>query len=146
VCTNAGLEERIRERTAENVDNILRSMDEALIVTDPELRIRRVNPRTLRLLGYQEEELIGRLAGMVMADLEGPGQTTGVERTFRAKSGQNIPVLFSSAELRGCEGLLEGYVWLGQDVTELKRVQEEVVRARDAAEQANRARAPFWPT
>jgi signal transduction histidine kinase len=34
-------------------------------------------------------------------------------------------------------------VWLGQDVTELKRVQEEVVRARDAAEQANRAKSTF---
>jgi PAS domain S-box-containing protein len=144
VRTNASLEERIRERTAENVDNILQSMDEALIVTDPELRIRRVNPRTLRMLDYREEDLIGQPAGKVMADLGGgPGQATGAERTFQTRTGQLIPVLFSSAELRDGLGLLEGYVWLGQDVTELKRIQEEVVRARDAAEQANRAKSTF---
>jgi signal transduction histidine kinase len=107
------------------------------------LRIRRVNPRTLRLLGYQEQELIGQHAGQVMADPEGLGQTTGVERIFRSRSGQNVPVLFSSAELRDGLGLLEGYVWIGQDVTELKRMQEEFVRARDAAEQANRAKSTF---
>jgi PAS domain S-box-containing protein len=118
-------------------------MDEALIVTDPELRIRRVNPRTLALLDYREEELIGEPADKVMKELEGSGQATGVERIFRTRSGQNVPVLFSSAELRNGLGLLEGYVWLGQDVTELKRVQEEFVRARDDAEQANRAKSTF---
>ena len=143
VRTNAGLEERIRERTAENVENIIRSMDEALIVTDTKLHIRRVNPRTLSLLGYLEEQLIGQPAARIMADLDGSGQTTGVERTFLTRSGQTIPVLFSSAELRNSEGLLEGYVWIGQDVTELKRVQEEVVRACHAAEQANRAKSTF---
>jgi PAS domain S-box-containing protein len=132
-----------RQQAQEYVDNILRSMDEALIVTDPELRIRRVNPRTLALLDYREEELIGEPADKVMKELEGSGQATGVERIFRTRSGQNVPVLFSSAELRNGLGLLEGYVWLGQDVTELKRVQEEFVRARDDAEQANRAKSTF---
>ena len=103
------------------------------------MHIRRVNPRTVRMLGYQEQELIGQHAGKLVTEIAGAGQTAGVERTYRTKSGQNIPVLFSSAELRNGLGLLEGYVLLGQDVTELKRVQEEFVRARDAAEQANRA-------
>jgi two-component system NtrC family sensor kinase len=131
-----------RQQAQDYVDNILRSMDESLIVTDPELRIRRVNPRTLRLLGYSEEELVGQPGGKVM-DIERPGQTTGVERFFRTRSGQIVPVLFSSAELRNGLGLLEGFVWLGQDVTELKRVQEEFAQARDAAEQANRAKSTF---
>lgn len=143
VKTNANLEERVRERTAENVDNILRSMDESLIVIDPELRIRRVNPRTLRLLGYPEEQLVGQHAGMVTAEPARPGEATGVERTFRTRSGENIPVLFSSAELRDSSGRLEGYVWLAQDVTELKRAQDEIVDARDLAEQANRAKSTF---
>ncbi|HME10457.1 MAG TPA: ATP-binding protein [Bryobacteraceae bacterium] len=132
-----------RQQAQEYVDNILRSMDESLIVTDPDLRIRRVNPRTLDLLDYREEDLIGQHAGQVMRESEGQGQTTGVERIFRTRSGKNIPVLFSSAELRNGLGLLEGYVWLGQDVTELKRAQEELVRARDEAEQANRSKSTF---
>ena len=132
-----------REQAQEYVDNILRSMNESLIVTDPEFRIRRANPRALRLLGYREEDLIGQDAGKVMQEFAGPGHATGVERFFRTRSGKSVPVLFSSAELRNGLGLLEGYVWLGQDVTELKRVQEELVRARDEAEQANRSKSTF---
>jgi signal transduction histidine kinase len=123
--------------------NILRSMDESLIVTDPELRIRRVNPRTLRLLGYREEQLVGQHAGMVTAEPAGPGEATGVERIFRTHSGENIPVLFSSAALRDSSGNLEGYVWLAQDMTQLKLAQDEIVHARDLAEQANRAKSTF---
>jgi PAS domain S-box-containing protein len=132
-----------RQRAQEYVDNILRSMEETLLVTDTELQIRRVNPSTLRLLGYNEEELIGRPAGQVILEREAPARRSAVERTYRTKSGQLIPVLFSSAEIRNGSGVLEGYVWLAQDMTELKRVQGELVRAKDAAEEANRAKSSF---
>jgi PAS domain S-box-containing protein len=132
-----------RQRAQEYVDNILRSMEESLLVTDTELQIRRVNPSTLRLLGYSEEELIGRPAGQVILEREVPARRSAVERTYRTKTGRPIPVLFSSAEMRNGSGMLEGYVWLAQDMTELKRVQGELVRAKDAAEEANRAKSAF---
>jgi len=132
-----------RQRAQEYVDNILSSMDEALLVTDADLQIRRVNPSALRLLGYREEDLIGRPARQVILEREAPARRSAVERTYRTQSGRPIPVLFSSAEMRGGSGALEGYVWLAQDMTELKRVQGELVRAKDAAEEANRAKSTF---
>jgi len=95
------------------------------------------------LLGYSEEELIGRPAGQVILEREAPARRSAVERTYRTKSGQLIPVLFSSAEMRNGSGTLEGYVWLALDMAELKRVQRELVRAKDAAEEANRAKSAF---
>jgi PAS domain S-box-containing protein len=132
-----------RQRAQEYVDNILRSMEESLLVTDTELQIRRVNPSALRLLGYSEEELIGRPAGQVILEREAPARRSAVERTYRTKAGRPIPVLFSSAEMRDGSGMLEGYVWLAQDMTEQKRVEGELVRAKDAAEEANRAKSAF---
>jgi PAS domain S-box-containing protein len=132
-----------RQRAQEYVDNILHSMDESLLVTDTELQIRRVNPSALRLLGYSEDELIGRPAEQVILEREAPARRSAVERTYRTKAGRLIPVLFSSAEMRNGSGVLEGYVWLAQDMTELKRVQGELVRAKDAAEEANRAKSAF---
>ena len=131
-----------RQRAQEYVDNILRSMGEALLVMDPDLRIRRVNPSALRLLEYTEEQLIGQRVSQVIEG-EVPVKSIAIERTYRTRSGDRIPVLFSSAELRTGPGSLEGYVWLAQDMTELKRIQGEVVRARDAAEEANRAKSRF---
>ena len=132
-----------RQRAQEYVDNILRSMEESLLVTDADLQIRRVNPSALRLLGYREEELIGRPARQVILEREAPARRSAVERTYRTKGGRSIPVLFSSAEMRNGSGALEGYVWLAQDIAELKRVQGELVRAKNAAEEANRAKSTF---
>jgi len=132
-----------RQRAQEYVDGILRSMDESLVVTDRDLQIRRVNPSTLRLLGYQEEELIGRPALQLLVERDAPARHTAVERTYRTKSGGLMSVLFSSAEMRNSTGELEGYVWLAQDITELKHVQAELLRAKEAAEEASRAKSSF---
>ncbi|HTQ53703.1 MAG TPA: ATP-binding protein [Bryobacteraceae bacterium] len=132
-----------RQRAQDYVDNILTSMEEALLVLDPDLQIQRVNPSALRLLGYAEEELIGRPARQIILERETPCRRSAVERTYRTKAGQSIPVLFSAAEMRDSAGDLNGYVWLAQDMTELKRVQGELVRAKEAAEAANRAKSTF---
>jgi PAS domain S-box-containing protein len=140
-----GMVERLGETTVSKdyVDNILRSMGEALIVTDRTGRIQRVNPPTLELLGYQEGELLGRPALSLICEGEAPSPVAGTQRTYRAKNGRLIPVLLSSGELRGAAGIAAGYVWLAQDMSELKRTQGELERARDAAEQANRAKSVF---
>ncbi|HUO28952.1 MAG TPA: ATP-binding protein [Bryobacteraceae bacterium] len=131
-----------RQQAREYVDNILRSMGEALLVIDPAAVIRQVNPSALRLLGYREEQLIGQAAGLVIGG-EIPINRVAVEHTFRTASGERIPVLLSCAELRSGPDSLEGYVCLAQELTELKRTQAELVRARDAAEDANRTKSAF---
>jgi PAS domain S-box-containing protein len=134
-----------RQKAQEYVDNILRSMGESLLVTDPEMRIRRVNPSAVRLLGYTEEQLIGQPVSEVV---EGGLPVGGIamERSYRTESGIRIPVLLSCAELRSGPGSLDGYVSLAQDVTELKRTQAELERARDAAEDASRTKSAFLAT
>jgi PAS domain S-box-containing protein len=137
--------ERLGETTVSKdyVDNVLRSMGEALVVTDRAGRIQRVNPRTVELLGYAEAELIGRPALSLVAEGETPAVAAGIERSYRARDGRRIPVWLSSAGLRSAAGAAEGYVWLAQDMSELKRTQGELEHARDAAENANRAKSVF---
>lgn len=137
--------ERLGETTVSKnyVDNVLRSMGEALIIVDPAGRIQRVNPRTMDLLGYTEEQLIGRPAASLVADGETPPRATSVQRSYRTRDGRLIPVLLSCADLRGASGSTEGFVWLAQDMSELKQTQAELMSARDAAEQANRAKSVF---
>ena len=63
---------------------------------------------------------------------------TFVERTYVAKDGTRIPVSFSSSVMRNDEGMIEGIVCVAQDITERRRWEQELQRAKEGAERANR--------
>ena len=49
------------------VDNIIQSMTDSLVIVSPDGKIRSANRATLDLLGYAEEELIGKPLGTILA-------------------------------------------------------------------------------
>lgn len=124
-----------------HVDNIIQCMGESLMVVGNDGKIQTVNNAALEMLGYSEEELRGSPAGLV-----GPhagGEIAGAMSAYRTKSGREIPVLFSSSELHTALGNRQGMVWVAQDMTESKRVQEQLLAAKEAAEQASQAKSAF---
>jgi PAS domain S-box-containing protein len=138
--------ERLRATTVsrDHVGNIIRSMDESLVVVDAAGGIRMVNEAALRLLGYHEEDLAGQPAAMLLDGDAPPSDCRARELFYRARDGRAIPVLFSSAALRGASG--QRTVWVASDMTEPKRVQQELVAAKEAAEEASRAKSVFLAT
>ena len=128
------------------IDNIIRSMGEALIVTGADRKIRTVNQEALSMLGYSEAELLGQPATLVLgangSDAEIVG-STGVELVYRTKSGTSIPVLFSASPMRGEDGRDAGQVWLAQDITERKLAEAQLREAKRQAEAANLAKSEF---
>jgi PAS domain S-box-containing protein len=128
------------------IDNIIRSMGEALIVTGPDRKIRTVNQEALTMLGYSEEELLGQPTALVLSangsDAEIVG-STGAELEYRTKSGARIPVLFSASPMHGEDGRDAGQVWLAQDITARKLVEAQLREAKQQAEAANHAKSEF---
>ena len=63
----------LRETTVskEYVQNILKSMNETLIVLTPEGHIQTVNQATCDLSGYKAEELVGEPVGKIFGEIEG---------------------------------------------------------------------------
>jgi PAS domain S-box-containing protein len=130
------------------VDNIISSMTDSLVIVSEDGKIAKVNEATLRLLGYEEPELIGRPFGLIMMEdpigTDGPGEAvhadslSNIERHYVAKDGTKIPMLFSSSVMRTDEGVIEGRVCVAQDITRRKAAEEELQRAKDAAEDANK--------
>lgn len=127
------------------VDSIIRSMTDSLMVTGTDGLIRTVNAGTLAMLGYTEDELLGKSAHLVVgAAAELPCKCA--ENVYRARDGREIPVLLSASPLYGQDGEQQGTVWLAQDVTERQRVQRELLAAKEAAEQASAAKSMFLAT
>jgi PAS domain S-box-containing protein len=130
------------------VEDIIKTMADTLIVVNPDLTIQTVNQATRALLGYEESELIGKPVGMIFADEELSGvdclrSIRNVEKTYLSKDGRRIPVSFSGSVMCDGKSKIQGMVCVAQDITERKRAEEELRKAKEAAEAANRAKSAF---
>lgn len=140
-----GLEATVAARTAEihaeqeKSEAILRSVGDAISMTDLEMRIQYVNDAFTALTGYTPEEVLGRDASFLSLGasperLQGFGQTVQEnhhvwqsEVTAQRKDGRTYDALLTIAPMRDAEGNLVGYVSSHRDITRL----QELDRARD---------------
>jgi PAS domain S-box-containing protein len=118
------------------VDNIIGSMNDTLIVVDPDAKIRSVNRATCELLGYAEDQLVGKEIDIIVAgeeklfeaktieSLPGRGTLVNYEVNYVTSIGKQIPMLLSAAILRDKEGRVVGMVGLARDIEERKRAEE----------------------
>ena len=121
------------------VDNILKTILNTLIVTQPDGTIASANHATLDLLGYEEGELVGLAIDQIIADGSIPQdrtmahlikgeRITNIEQFYLSKQGHKIPMIFSSSVMRGGEGEIQGVVCAATDISERKANEEKLHR------------------
>jgi PAS domain S-box-containing protein len=121
-----------------NVENIIRSMPESLVVVSLDGIIEFVNAATCALLGYEEREIVGqpvekiiaeeqqlRFKGSGIEDLIKKGAFQNVEKAYLSKNGRKIPVLLSISVMRNDDGRIQGILCAARDITERKRAEEQ---------------------
>jgi len=143
----------------EYTDNIIRSMNDSLVVTRPDGVMERLNSATLALLGYEEKELIGNNLSIILSstgivgetipesnefvDIISRGYVNNLETIYRAKNGRLIPVLLSASLMHDMDNTVQGIVCVALDITERKQAEEVLREAKEAAEAANKAKSQF---
>lgn len=137
------------------VDNIVKSMAETLIVLSLDGVIKTVNRAALQLLGYREEELIGKSINMILRWDEVLFSESGLdnlikinsvrdtEQIYVSKKGRNIPVFFSAAVMRDKSGRPQGIVCVAQDITELKSANERLRKFSNELQRSNKELEQF---
>jgi PAS domain S-box-containing protein len=147
-------ETELRESEA-RLQAIVRSLKEGLIILDLDDRIQFVNERTLELTGLTEEVLIGRTASELFALTEHRDEPA--ERMARRRHGLTdryevrlpVPrgaerwVEITGGPLANADGEIVGALGTLIDVSDRRRYEAELLRARDAAEAASRAKSGF---
>ena len=148
-------------RSEEQVRLLLNSTAEGIYGIDVDGRCTFCNPAALRLLGYQSpNDLLGRdMHDMIHHSYSDgspyPLETCHIYRAFRQGEGAHIAdelfwradgtsfavEYFSYPVRRGNE--VVGAVVTFLDVTDRKRAQEQLVKAKETAEEANRAKSEF---
>ncbi len=135
-------------------DNVIKSMFDILIVTDPELRIQTVNKAACELLEYTELELVGRpvetifkeeptLLGLPIKEQLKSNQMRDFEATYQTNSGKLVPVLLSASTMRDNAGRPLAYITVAKDITARKQMERELLDAKATAEAASRSKSAF---
>lgn len=139
-------EQKILDDSKNYAENLIKSITASLIVISTEGVIISVNPYTCKMLGFEEQELIGKsintvidIKDLIFEDmwikfLIKKGELKNVERTYIAKDGTRIPSLFSSSIIHSADGGVEGIICMAQDMSERKRVENELERAQRYAQ------------
>jgi PAS domain S-box-containing protein len=118
--------------SSEIFDSILTHMIDTLIVVDPSGAIQMVNRAALNLLGYGEQELVGKPMSLILGDedqifmLKGlieAGSVQEFELVYVNKDGRKIPMSCTGSALRDVRGDIQGIVYIAEDITERKQTE-----------------------
>ncbi len=143
--------EQQRARLAAIVD----SSYDAIIGKSLDGRITSWNYGAELVYGYSEEEAVGRMTTFLLPEdqeneepelLEAMAQGRRLEEfeTERVrKNGRKIPVSVTLSPVIDSSGQVVGSSTIERDITERRRAEEELQRARDSAIRASRTRAEF---
>ncbi|UCF34420.1 MAG: PAS domain S-box protein, partial [Phycisphaerales bacterium] len=123
---------------------------------DKDARYTYASPKVKDLLGYEPEEVLGKTP----FDLMPPDVAKSVRNTFEKiagakrpfanlenrnlhKDGRQVVLETSGVPILDSEGNLLGYRGIDRDITARKRAAQELKKAKEAAEAANRAKSRF---
>jgi len=140
---NRRLEQRVEERTRElnaakqYLESVISNMGEALLLLDPEGRIKTANPAACRMLDYREADLQGMAIGDVFEEEEKlqanafmgvwlealirTGTISSIEASFIAKDQRRVPILFSRTAIKDDAGEISDIICIAKDMSGYKR-------------------------
>ncbi|MCP4702668.1 MAG: response regulator [Gammaproteobacteria bacterium] len=143
-------EEKLRLSTA-----VFDNAAEGIMVTDAQQRIQIVNRAFTQVTGYPEQEVLGRRPALLSSghhdkafflqmreSLQQTGRWEG-EIINRRKNGNTYPEWLSISPIRGMQGEVTRYIGLFSDISDRKRTEAELLKAKANAEAANRAKSTF---
>ena len=130
--------ERMRQNLAETtitknyLTTVLNSLSDAVLVTSPDGIVKSCNEATLRLLGYQESDLVGKPLISFIDDEHRTAfdptnsATEARETVLRTASGQTIPVSMANSTITSEDPQFQGNIYVARNITERKRAERRI--------------------
>jgi PAS domain S-box-containing protein len=151
------LEQRVEERTAElkKLSIAVEQSPASVVITDPRGTIEYVNSRFCQVTGYTVEEAVGRNPNLLKSGKTPPevyrklwktlssgGEWRG-ELLNKKKNGEEFWESASISPIKNEEDEITHFVAVKEDITERKRMEQEILTAMEKAEEATRAKSDF---
>jgi len=136
------------------LDTIIHSMADPLFVTSVDGTIEMANGAAAAVVGGAPDDLVGQPLGRVLAggadvadallaEVLRATYAGNQEAALRQHDAGTLPVALSAAVMRNGEGEVLGIVCVATDLTQQKRVEAELIRAKEGAEEAARLKSNF---
>ncbi len=114
------------------------------------------NPRVEAMFGWERGTLLGQHGSVVWPSVEGwqavgrdlgpalaAGQQVEAERTMRRRDGSNFLARLLAQAVDPAHPSRGGTIWIIEDITERRRVEDQLAQAKDEAQAASRAKSAF---
>ncbi|WP_372966335.1 PAS domain S-box protein, partial [Marinobacter sp.] len=163
VTQDYAAQEALRESSI-RIQTILNCVGEGVIGIDTDGNIMFENHVSRNMLGWEEHEIIGQPAHMLMhhtradglpyqpgechiyAALQGETSEQLEDEVFWRKDGTSFPASYYAVPMRNNDNDIVGAIVSFRDITDRKRAEENLVLAKNAAERANQAKDSFLAT
>jgi PAS domain S-box-containing protein len=132
-------------------NHILATMEGLVAVVNLSGRISFVNRSLCELLGYKKEELNEQPISLLfeindknfIPNINKSWVLRDEEMEWRARDGTKVELSVSASLIKDKKGDPAGIVYAATDITERKKHERELIKAKEAAEQANKAKSEF---
>lgn len=126
-----------------------------VVITDKTGRIEYVNPAFTKVTGYTSKEAIGHKPGILTSGKHTEafyknlwntilaGRTWKGEFINKKKSGEEIWESASISPVVDKDGEITHFISVKEDITDRKRMEDELIKSKEQAEQANKAKSTF---
>ncbi|HUX74394.1 MAG TPA: EAL domain-containing protein [Steroidobacteraceae bacterium] len=130
--------ERMRQKLCEttitknHLTTVLNSLSDAVLVTSPDGIIKSCNEAAHRLLGYGEDELLGKPLLDFIDQAHRPAfdgaqaAAEGRETVLRTARGQTIPVSMAGSPISSEDPQFQGNIYVARNITERKRAERRI--------------------
>lgn len=147
-------EQKKNEYQSTILSESLKSVKDCVSITDFDNNIIFVNQAFLDTYGYTEKEILGQKISIIRRDKNikendrlitqaNLGDYWLGELTNIRKDGSEFPVEVWASTVRDKSGEPIAYVGIARDITERKRIENDLILAKENAEEANRLKTIF---
>ena len=151
------LEMRVEERTAElrKLSRATEDSPASVVITDKSGMIEYVNPTFTEVTGYTTDEAIGKNPRILKSGNLPSSFYEGLWNTIlagdiwrgdlinRRKDGTDFWESASISPIKNDDGDISHFVAVKQDITDRKKMEEALIQARQAADDASKAKSDF---